>query len=163
MTAPLSTFIGDVIYLDTMLPYALLRGIDPAVKPFFDRIERGTLLAYTSALTFDELAYRLLLALVKDHYSGSPLDRLRDEEEKLIAEFAPIVVSQLRHLRDFPHLIVLDLLVSDLEVMGEALMQYHLRPRDALHFAAMQRIGCFDLASNDHHFDRIPHVCRFTL
>lgn len=69
MTAPLSTFAGDVIYLDTMLPYALLRGIDPAVKSFFNRIERGAFLAYTSALTFDELAYRLLLALTRDHYA----------------------------------------------------------------------------------------------
>ena len=53
-----------------------LRGIDPAVKPFFQRIERGELTAYTSALTFDELAYRLILALIKDCYSGSPLDQL---------------------------------------------------------------------------------------
>lgn len=82
MTTPLSAFGGNVIYFDTMLPYALLRSIDPAVKLFFDRIERGVLLAYTSVLTFDELAYRLLLALIKDHYGGSPLDHLREEEEK---------------------------------------------------------------------------------
>lgn len=163
MTAPVSAFVGETIYLDSMLPYALLRGIDPAVKPFFDRIERGALLAYTSALTFDELAYRLVLALIKDHYGGSPLDRLRKEEEKLIAEFAPTVVPQLRRLRSFPHLTVLDVLASDLETLGEAMIQYQLRPRDALHFAAMQRVGCLDLASNDHHFDRVPDIRRFTL
>lgn len=116
MTAPLSAFVGDVICLDAMLPYALLRGIDPAVKPFFDRIERGMLLAYTSALTFDELAYRLLLALIKDRYGGSPLDRIRAKEEKLIAEFAPVIVPQLRLLRNFPHLVILDVLASDLEM-----------------------------------------------
>lgn len=43
------------------------------------------------------------------------------------------------------------------------MMQYHLRPRDALHWAAMQRVGCFDLASSDQRFDRIPHIRRFTL
>ena len=32
MTAPLAAFTGSVIYLDTMLPYMLLRGVDPAVK-----------------------------------------------------------------------------------------------------------------------------------
>jgi hypothetical protein len=57
---------GPLIYLDTMLPYLLLRGLEPAVKPFFQRIDRGELMAYTSVLTFDELAYRLLLALIKD-------------------------------------------------------------------------------------------------
>lgn len=163
MTTPLSAFGGNVIYFDTMLPYALLRGIDPAVKLFSDRIERGVLLAYTSVLTFDELAYRLLLALIKDHYGGSPLDHLREEEEKLIAEFAPRIITQLRHLRFFPHLIILDILASDLDTMNEVMAQYHLRPRDALHFAAMQRVGCFDLASNDPHFDRIPQIRRFVL
>ena len=76
MTAPLAAFTGSVIYLDTMLPYMLLRGVDPAVKHFFKRIEEGDFAAYTSALTFDELAYRLLLALIKDRYGSSPLDRL---------------------------------------------------------------------------------------
>ncbi|MBI3943686.1 MAG: hypothetical protein HY326_11790 [Chloroflexi bacterium] len=61
MTAPLSGFSGSTIYLDTMLPYAFLRGIDPGVKAFFDRLESGDITAFTSVLIFDELAYRLLL------------------------------------------------------------------------------------------------------
>ena len=52
MTAPLAVFTGSVIYLDTMLPYMLLRGVDPAVKHFFKRMEEGDFAAYTSALTF---------------------------------------------------------------------------------------------------------------
>ena len=162
MTTPLSAFAGEVIYLDTMLPYMLLRGVEPTVKPFFERIERGECLAYTSALTFDELAYRLLLAFIKDHYDGSPLERLRDEEEKMMAEFAPTVVTLLRRLRAYTHLIVLDVLASDLDAMDTAMEQYHLRPRDALHLAALQRASCLDLASNDHHFDRVPTVRRYT-
>ena len=89
MTAPLDAFSGSVIYLDTMLPYMLLRGADPAVKHFFKRMEEGDFAAYTSALTFDELAYRLLLALIKDRYGSSPLDRLRDEEEKNAGRICP--------------------------------------------------------------------------
>ncbi len=84
---PLSAFTDSSIYLDTMLPYSLLR-FDESVKPLFQRIERGELCAYTPVLTFDELAYRSLLALIKDHHSGSPLERLRDEEEKMPTEFA---------------------------------------------------------------------------
>jgi predicted nucleic acid-binding protein len=163
MTAPLDAFTGSVIYLDTMLPYMLLRGVDPAVKHFFKRMEEGDFAAYTSALTFDELAYRLLLALIKDRYGNSPLDRLRDAEEEMLANFAPAVVAILRRLRELPHLTLLDVSVSDLEIMNEAMGRYRLRPRDGLHLAAMQQISCLDLASTDPHFDRVPHIRRFTL
>ena len=163
MTTPLSAFTGDVIYLDTMLPYLLLRGVDLSIKHFFQQIERGDFFAYTSILTFDELAYRLLLAFIKDQYAGSPLDRLRNEEDKMMTEFADTVAVLLRRLRDLPHLTVLDVLASDLEILNEAMVQYRLRPRDALHLAAMQRVGCFDLASNDAHFDSVPHIRRYSL
>ncbi len=161
MSAPLDAYSGLAIYLDTMLPYDLLRGIDPAVKSFFQRIERGELTAYTSVLVFDELAYRLVLALIKDRYGGSPLDQLRAAEARLLAEFAPPVAALLDQFRLLPHLIVLDVLADDVALMSAGMLRYQLRPRDALHWAAMQRIGCFDLASNDPHFDRIPAVRRF--
>ncbi len=163
MSLSLRSFAGPTIYLDTMLPYALFRHIDPAAKDFFERIEQGALTACTSVLTFDELAYRLLLALIKDRYGGSPLDLLRAQEERLITEFAPAVTAELRQLRGFPHLTIVDATLRDLEVMDQAMVAYAIRPRDALHFAAMQSVGCFDLASNDHHFDRIPQIRRFSL
>ncbi len=93
MATPLSTFTGNTIYIDTMIPYMLLRGIAEA-QPFFERLERGEVSAYTSVLTFDELGYRLILALIKDRYDGSPLELLRDQEEKMLEEFAPNVASQ---------------------------------------------------------------------
>ena len=108
MTAPLAVFTGSVIYLDTMLPYMLLR-------------------------------------------------------EEILAEFAPAVVVLLRRLRELPHLTLLDVSVSDLETMNEAMGRHRLRPRDGLHLAAMQQISCLDLASTDPHFDRVPHIRRFTL
>ncbi len=70
--------------------------------------------AYTSVLTFDELAYRLVLAFIKDRYSGSPLERLRDEEEKILAEFAPQVSTLLPQLRAYAALTVLDVLAANL-------------------------------------------------
>ncbi len=162
MADTLNAFDGDAIYLDTMVPYMLLRGID-AAAPFFERLERGELRVFTSVLTFDELGYRLLLAFIKDKYSGSPLDRLRDEEEKMLIEFGAPATSLLQRLRAFTFLTVLDALTQDLDTLGEAMTQFHLRPRDALHYAAMQRVGCFDLASNDAHFDRVPTIKRYTL
>jgi predicted nucleic acid-binding protein len=163
MADALTTFAGDAIYLDTMLPYMLVRGIDPAVKLFFDKIERGMFIGYTSALVFDELAYRFLLALVKDKYGGSPIEYLRANEEHAIAEFAPSIVIELDRLRTLPNLVVLDVFASDLQAMGGAMTQYHLRPRDALHYAVMQRVGCFAIASSDADFDRVPSIKRYAL
>lgn len=161
MTAPLHAFDGQAVYLDTMMFYALLRGIEPSAKTFFARIESGAFSAYTSALTFDELTYRLVLALVKDAYGGSPLDHLRDHEEGLLREFAPKVTAQLSLLYTFPHLILLDVSVSDLPVMNEVMIRHQLRPRDGLHVAALRRVGCVDIASTDPHFDRVPGLRRF--
>ena len=79
MSRFLTSFTGTALYLDTMAPYALLRGIEPTAQALFARVEAGELRAYTSVLTFDELAYRLLLALIGDRYSGSPLERGADD------------------------------------------------------------------------------------
>ncbi len=163
MADPLTAFTGNSIYLDTMLPYSLLRGVDDAVKPLFRRIERVELRAYTSVLTFDELAYRLLLAFIKDRYGSAPLERLRDQEEAMLAEFAPKVSDLLQQLRAYTSLTVLEVLPQDLNVLNSGMVQYHLRPRDALHLAAMQRVNCLDLASNDSDFDRIPEIKRYSI
>ena len=163
MSTSLASFAGTRIYLDTMIPYALLRGIDPAARTLFARIESGEIAAYTSVLTFDELAYRMLLALIRDRYGGSPLDRLRADEAVMIAEFYPQVAPHLTRLRTFPNLSLIDITALDLESMDSAIQQYHLRPRDALHLAAMQKVKCFDLVSHDTDFDRVPMVRRYTL
>lgn len=163
MSKPLADFSDNMLYLDTMIPYALLRGIDPVAQTLFTRIQSGQVSAYTSVLTFDELAYRLLLALVRDHYGGSPLDHLRKEEEKIIAQFYPTIAPQLTQLRSFPNLTLLDVTQVDLEAMDKLILQYHLKPRDALHLVAMQKCGCLNLASHDFDFDRVPDIQRYTL
>jgi len=163
MSRPLAEFTGTVLYLDTMIPYALLRGIEPAAQSLFARIQAGELTAYTSVLTFDELTYRMLLALIRDHYGGSPLERLHDQEAKMIAEFYPRLAPYLTQLRTFPNLILVDVTAPDLDAMNDAILQYYIRPRDALHLTAMQKCGCFDLVSHDADFDRVPIVQRYTL
>ena len=163
MSEPLTSFKGTALYLDTMIPYALLRGLDPAARDLFARIESSELQAYTSVLTFDELAYRMLLTLIRDHCQGSPLEQLRDNESQMIAQYYPQIAPHLARLRTFRSLFLVDVTSSDLEVMDEAMRLYHLRPRDALHFAAMEKCGCFDLVSHDPDFDRVPKVQRYTL
>lgn len=161
MTLQLREFRESIIYLDTMLPYALLRGIDDETKLFFERIEGGEIQAYTSALTFDELAYRLILTLVRERYDGSPLDMLRQREEEVLREIAPRVCTALEELSQLPNLYIVEVTVSDLFGMTEAMRLYLLRPRDALHYAVMSRIGCSCVASTDPHFDRVPTLTRY--
>ena len=163
MSQPWTAFTGTTLYLDTMVPYALLRGLESSAQELFARVEAGELRAYTSVLTFDELTYRMLLAFIRDQYGSSPLDRLRNNQSRMIAAFYPRLAPHMDRLRTFPNLSLVDVVASDLDVMDEAMRSYHLRPRDALHLAAMQRCGCLDLASNDADFDQVPHVHRYTL
>jgi predicted nucleic acid-binding protein len=164
MTQPIAAFIGDAIYLDTMIPYALLRNIEAtAVKALFQRIYAGELQAYTSVLTFDELAYRLLLAVIRDNHAGNPLDHLRQDEANLIATYYPRIAVELERLQTFPNLILLDITANDLPQMHRFMLQYQLRPRDAFHLAAMEKSNCFNLVSQDSDFDHVPPIQRFTL
>jgi predicted nucleic acid-binding protein len=166
MNRSITEFLEGQIYLDTMMFYAFLRA-EPEARPmigaFFECIETGAITAYTSVLTFDELAYRLILALIKDKYGGSPLERLRDEEQAMLTEFVPIIVPKLQLLKAFPHLRLIGIDPTDLEAMLANMLDYSLRPRDALHLTAMRYAGCVNLASNDHHFDEIPDIIRFAI
>ena len=166
MNRSITEFLEGQIYLDTMMFYIFLRA-EPEARPmigaFFERIETGAITAYTSVLTFDELAYRLILALIKDKYGGSPLNRLRDEERAMLTEFVPVIVPRLQLLKAFPHLHLIGVGPADLDAMLANMLDYSLRPRDALHLAAMRYAGCVNLASNDHHFDEIPDITRFAI
>lgn len=164
MKIRLETLEEGEIYVDTMMFYMLLRTDEKMrslVKEFFERIELGAVRAYTSVLTFDELAYRLILALVKEKHGGSPLDRLRERETDLLKEFSPLIVPKLKLLRVFPNLQVVEILPQDTQRMLQNMLDYPLRPRDALHLATMQRICCLNIASRDEHFDVVPTIRRF--
>jgi predicted nucleic acid-binding protein len=163
MSVSLAEFRGTTLYLDTMIPYALLRKIEPAATELFERIKAGELYAYTSVLTFDELTYRLLLALVRKRYGGAPLSHLRDRKAEMIGEFYPQLAPALARLRAFPNLTLVDVTVADLTRMSDNISTYQLLPRDALHLSAMQACDCFDLVSHDADFDRVPMVQRYTL
>jgi predicted nucleic acid-binding protein len=141
----------------------LLRGLDPIARDLFVRIEAGEFQAYMSVLTFDELAYRMLLALAGDKYDDDTLDRLKGTQAKLIKEFYPDVAPALARLRTFPNLVLMDVTSIDLTLMDENMTRYHLRPRDALLLSAMQKCGCYDLVSHHTAFDQVPKVKRYTL
>ena len=164
MTQSFSAFNGQALYLDAMIPYTLLRNIEAeAVKSLFQRLQAGEFQAFTSVLTFDELAYRLLLAVIRDNHPGNPLDQLRRDEAKLIATYSPRIAVKIERLQTFPNLTLLDVTASDITQMHQFMQQRQLRPRDALHLAAMHKCNCFNLVSLDADFDRVPYLQRFTL
>lgn len=164
MSRSLSTFNGDTLYLDTMVFYALMRNINPGVvKPLFREIKEGNWQAFTFTLTFDELSYRLLLALIRDHHQGHPLDNLRSNKKQMISTYYPQVAAEVSRLQTLPGITVLDVTVADVTAMHQYVLQYHLHPRDALHLAAIHKSDCLNLVSNDSDFDHIPHIERFAL
>jgi predicted nucleic acid-binding protein len=163
MTTPIETFAGSALYVDTMVFHIFLRAKDALVESVFNRAQAGEFIPYTSVLTFDELAYRLLLARIRDLYPGSPLDHLRDNGRQLTAQLFPEIAQKLAELRLFPNLFLIDVTPTDVMAMNQNVLSYHIRPRDALHLAAMQKVGCLHLWSEDGDFDDVPGVVRYSL
>lgn len=150
------------VYLDTMILYNTLRMVNTDVAGLFQRIEDGMLQAFTASLTFDEVAYRLLLGLIRDKYGKSPLDRLRQEQDAMIDEFYSLIEPQLVALQHFPNFTIVPVTAVDLSTMHRNVRQFHLLPRDALHLSIMQRINCTNLISEDSDFDAVKSIDRFT-
>ena len=163
MSEPIRNLTDGNGYLDTMILYAYLRASHADAANLFQQIEDGALQAFTAALTFDEVAYRLLLGLIRDRYGPSPLDRLRQDQTAMIDEFYPLIEPQLVALQHFPHFTIIPVIVEDIAVMHRNARQFHLLPRDALHLSVMQRIGCTNLISEDSDFDTVTNLKRFTI
>ncbi|NJN81751.1 MAG: PIN domain-containing protein [Caldilineaceae bacterium] len=113
--------------------------------------------------TFDELLYRLLLGVIRDKYGSSPLDRLRQDRAAMIAQFSPKITPLLADLENYPNLTLVDMTATDLAAMHRYMRRYRLLPRDALHLAAMQKVACFNLVSQDADFDVVPEIQRYVL
>lgn len=163
MSNQITQLTSGNVYLDTMILYHQLRASNASVMELFQRIEDGALQAYTAVLTFDEVAYRLLLGLIRNRYGNSPLDRLRENQAAMIDEFYALIETQLNLLQRFPNLNVVAISAVDLAAMHRNVRQFRLLPRDALHLALMQRIGCTNLVSEDSDFDTVTGITRFVL
>ena len=161
MSRHIDDLTGSNVYLDTMILYAHLRMRTNAVASLFQRIEDGMLQAFTASLTFDELAYRLLLGLIRDKYGSAPLDRLRQQQKAMIAEFYALIEPQLVALQNFPNFMIAPVTSADIVAMHRNIIQFQLLPRDALHLSIMQRMGCTNLISQDKGFDTVTNLERF--
>jgi len=152
-----------VVYIDTNVLYMYLRA-DPlhlaAIELFLKRVVRGEITACVSLFVVDELYYRLLLALVKEHTGRNPLDVLREDLPGTIVEHGDRITSALRKLLGLPNLTLVDVTAADLDRMLENITRFGLLPRDAAHVALMQRLGITGVASDDMDFDRVAGIER---
>jgi predicted nucleic acid-binding protein len=108
----------------------------------------------------DELFYRLLLSRIKEFSGRNPLDVLREDLTKTIADHGPAIEEPLRKLAALPHLNLVGLETRDFYRMLENINRFSLLPRDALHLAIIQRLEIPGIATDDLDFDRVETIDR---
>jgi predicted nucleic acid-binding protein len=147
-------------YLDTNFLYTHLRS-KPSSAP--DPIEtwRRSVLAelasdggVISALVLDELAYRLILAWLRDDGVEDPLSRYRAEPQATMRTMARRLTATWRAVESLS----LELCPTDDAVVAQAqalMAKPGLSPRDAFHAAHALAATCSLVASTDTAFDQV--------
>lgn len=148
-------------YLDTNFLYAHLRskrgGVLGTVESWrarvLDELEEGA--GVISGLVFDELAYRLVLAWLRDDGESDPLSTYRADPRSAMQAARRRLTTAWRAVDSLS----LELQTTDHEVIegAKALMtRPGLPPRDAFHAAHALAAGCDLIASSDADFGRVP-------
>jgi predicted nucleic acid-binding protein len=151
-------------YLDTNFLYAHLRSkrggalgpVEAWRARVLDELEDGGVI---SALVFDELAYRLVLAWLRDDGDTDPLSTYRADPSTAMRAARRRLNATWRAV----DLLTLQLQPTDHAVVdrAKALMAGPgLAPRDAFHAAHALEAGCGLVASSDVSFDRVSGLQR---
>lgn len=152
-------------YLDTNFIYAHLRSergrtLGP-VEAWRARVleEIGDGAGVISALVLDELAYRLVLAWLRDDGDGDPLPTYRADGRKTMRAMR----RRLTATWGAVDALGLELQASERSVVATAqslMARPGLAPRDAFHAAHALQAGCEAIASSDSGFDDVPGLRR---
>jgi predicted nucleic acid-binding protein len=152
-------------YLDTNFLYAHLRST-PAKAPQALRDWVGRVLAQAaddgaviSALVQDELAYRLILAWLREDGINDPLSSYRADARATMQTVRARLTASWRALDSLE----LDLQPTDRGVVEHAralMARPGIPPRDAFHAAHALAAGCDAIASTDSVFDEIKGLHR---
>jgi len=153
--------------MDTSFLYAHLRQparrSDPRIGAWRDRVvkELGTDKAVISALVEDELAYRSILAWLRDSGDSDPLSTYRRAPAKVTRSLR----RRLTRLWTAVDKLRLELAPTDQPVVERArrlMAEPGLGPRDAFHAAHALESGCDVIASTDLDFDRVRRLTRLS-
>jgi predicted nucleic acid-binding protein len=152
-------------YLDTNFIYAHLRSergrtLGP-VEDWRARVldEIGDGAGVISALVLDELAYRLVLAWLRDDGDGDPLSTYRVNSRETMRAMRRRLTAAWGAVDSLG----LELQASDRSVVAAAqslMARPGLAPRDAFHAAHALEAGCEAIASSDSGFDGVPGLRR---
>jgi predicted nucleic acid-binding protein len=148
-------------YLDTNFLYVHLRSKVNAAPAAVEDWRHAVLAQVAtdggviSALVLDELAYRLILAWLREDGVADPLSEYRAQPQKTMRA----VRQRLATTWQAVDTLTLELYPTDLAVVrrAQALMaRPGLGPRDAFHAAHALAAGCRSIASTDPAFQRVP-------
>lgn len=153
------------VYLDTNYLFGLLRHSEQAGRPEFlswrERVEVqiGSDPPLISALVVDELAYRLVLAWLRDAGDAAPLTTFRGSTATVMKRMRRRLSELWKALDDLD----LDLASShpsSMHIARSLMIDPGLAPRDAFHAAYAIDGGCDWIVSSDAEFDRMPLLLR---
>ena len=151
-------------YLDTNFLYAHLRSGRRTPRPvaaWRARVvsEITDSAGVISALVLDELAYRLVLAWLRDDGDSDPLSAYRRDTRNVMRA----VRSRLSMTWDAIDSLSLELQPTSHAVVAMArglMSQPGVAPRDAFHAAHALEAGCDVIVSSDAGFDGVPGLAR---
>lgn len=112
-----------------------------------------------SALVFDELAYRLVLAWLRDDGDPDPLSTYRSHATAVMRSMRRRLTTTWRAIDDLH----LELQTTDLATVDQAkglMASPGLAPRDAFHAAHALGATCATIVSSDPAFDRVRGLTR---
>lgn len=147
-------------YLDTNFVYVHLRAEYGAAPDRIDRWRRSVLTELAadggviSALVLDELAYRLILAWLRDDGDGDPLSTYRADSQQVMKGVGQRLTSTWQSIDSLS----LELQPTNQSVVEQAkslMAQPGLAPRDAFHAAHALEAACAVIASADASFAQV--------
>jgi predicted nucleic acid-binding protein len=148
-------------YLDTNFLYSHLRSKLSSAPDPIESWRRAVLAevesdgAVISALVLDELAYRLILAWLRDDGVEDPLSRYRAEPQATMRTVARRLTATWRAVESLS----LELCPTDHAVVARAqtlMAKPGLSPQDAFHAAHALAATCSLIASGNTAFEQVP-------
>lgn len=152
-------------YIDTNFLYVHLReaaaGADPAVTAWRETVDQelGDDAGVVSGLVLDELAYRLVLAWLRDDGDPDPLTAFRRSTPAVMGRMR----SRLGRVWKAIDSLNLEFAITDRGVTHwaiELMSDPGLPPRDAFHAAHALDCGCQVIVSSDCGYDRLSELRR---